>query len=205
LAPRAAFGALAIALIAAGGPHSEGPDWPCQQRLVPKLTPAAYWNGAVDDQQDWRTDREVAELVRKLAPRRVTTEQGLVELAAFVRMASGDRSSRLTLVFLGLLEETDRERADLIEKLKQMGRRQRELAELAARLSGEFASTPPEATGEAAAKRADLQQRHDFTTRNFDEVQRTIRYACEIPVQLDARLGVWARALQQAVTAAAPG
>jgi hypothetical protein len=86
-----------------------------------------------------------------------------------------------------------------------MGRRQRELAELAARLSGEFASTPPEATGEAAAKRADLQQRHDFTTRNFDEVQRTIRYACEIPVQLDARLGVWARALQQAVTAAARG
>jgi hypothetical protein len=205
LAPRAAFGALAIALIAAGGPHSEGLDWPCQQRLVPKLTPAAYWNGPLDDQQDWRTDPEVAELVRKLTSRLVTPQQGLVQLAAFVRMASGDRSSRLTLVFLGLLEETDRERADLIEKLKQMGRRQRELAELAARLSGELASTPPEATGEAAAKRADLQQRHDFTTRNFEEVQRTIRYACEIPVQLDARLGIWARALQQAVTAAAPG
>jgi hypothetical protein len=43
-----------------------------------------------------------------------------------------------------------------------------------------------------------LQQRHDFTARNFEEIQRTIRYACETPVELDARLGAWARALQEA-------
>jgi hypothetical protein len=86
-----------------------------------------------------------------------------------------------------------------------MGRRQRELAELAARLASDLDSMPPDATGEAAAERTDLQQRHDFTMRNFEEIQRTIRYACEAPVALDARLGVWARALQQAVNAAAPG
>jgi hypothetical protein len=176
--------------------RAEDPDWPCQQRLVPRLAAAGYWNGPLDAEGDWRVDPEVAELVRRLTPRQVTTGEGLAAIAAFAKMASGDRRHRLALVFRGLLEETDRERADLIERLRQMGHRQRELADLAARLGDELKSAPPE----AADQRLDLQQRHDFTARNFEEIQRTIRYACETPVALDARLGAWARALQQAAS-----
>ena len=192
---RLCLGTLAIALIVSAAPSSEDPDWPCQQRLVPKLTPAAYWNGPLDGQGDWRADPEIAELVRRLAPRRVTAEEGLAAIVAFTNTVSGDRSHRLASAFRGLLEETDRERADLIEKLKQIGRRQRALAELAGRLASELDAIQP---GEAEAKRIDLQQRYDFTTRNFEEIQRTIRYACETPVALDTRLGAWARALQAA-------
>ena len=186
-------------------PRTKDPDWPCQQRLVPHLTAASYWNGMLDTQGDWQADPEIAGLVRQLSPRRVTTEEGLVEIANFAKTASKDRLHRLALVFRGLLEETDRERARLIEQLTQMGRRQRELTDLVARLADELNSVPLDPTGEAADKRVDLQQRHDFTARNFEEIQRTIRYACETPVELDARLGAWARALQQAAIAAAPG
>jgi hypothetical protein len=200
LAPRLCLGTLAIALMIAAAPFSDDADWPCQQRLVPKLAPAAYWSGSLDGLGDWRLDSEVAELVRELAPRRVTIEQGLTQIAIFAQAAREDHLSRLTLAFRGLLEETDRERADLIERLKQIGRRQRELLELAGRLAGELDSIPHDAAGETTAKRIDLQQRYDFTTRNFEEVQRTIRYACEAPVRLDARLGAWARALQAAVS-----
>ena len=182
-------------------PRAEDPDWPCQQRLVPKLTAAVYWSGpALEGVGDWRADPEISGLVRRLAPRRVSTQQGLAEIAAFVRTVSNDRPRRLALVFRGLLEETDRERAGLIEELKEIGRRQRELADLVARLATEFNAIPPDARGENAAKRIDLQQRHDFTARNFEEIQRTIRYACETPVELDARLGAWARALQEAAS-----
>jgi hypothetical protein len=205
LPSRAMLGALAIVLIAGAAPRSEDPNWPCQQRLVPHLTPAAYWNGPVDEQGNWQADPEIAELVHRLAPRPVKTEEGLAAIMNFAKTASEDRSHRLTLAFRGLLEETDRERAGLIERLRQMGRRQRELADLVARLGNELAEIPPDATGEAAEKRVDLQERHDFTVRNFEEIQRTIRYACDTPVELDARLGVWARALQQAVTAADSG
>jgi hypothetical protein len=197
LRPQAAVATLAVALIAAA-PQSEDPDWPCQQRLVPQLTPAAYWSGPLDMQGDWQTDPAVAGLVRQLAPRRVTVEEGLTAIEAFAQTASDDRPRRLALVFRGLLAETDSQRADLIERLKQIGRRQRELAELAARLASELNAIPPVAAGDAAAKRIDLQERHDFTTRNFEEIQRTIRYACEAPVRLEARLGAWARALQHA-------
>ena len=195
------LGALAIVLIAGASPRSEDPDWPCQQRLVPHLTPAAYWNGPVDEQGNWQADPEIADLVHRLAPRRVRTEEGLVAIIKFAKTASEDRPHRLALAFRGLLEETDRERAGLIEQLRQMGRRQRELADLVARLADELGAIAPDATGEAAEKRVDLQQRHDFTARNFEEIQRTIRYACETPVELDARLGAWARALQEATAA----
>ena len=193
--------AFAAAVNARSAPlRAEDPDWPCQQRLVPKLTAAAYWNGpALEGLGDWRAEPEVADLVRRLAPRRVSTQEGLSQIAAFVRTVSNDRP-RLALVFRGLLEETDRERAGLIEELKEIGRRQHELANLVAQLATELNAIPPDARGEAAAKRIDLQQRRDFTARNFEEIQRTIRYACETPVELDARLGVWARALQEAAS-----
>jgi hypothetical protein len=190
----------AVGVLSAEPPAGD-PDWPCQQRLVPKLAAAGYWNGpSFNDFGDWRADPVVANLVRRLAPRQVSTEQGLTEIAAFARTLSGDRQHRLGLASLGLLDESNRERAGLIEELKEIGRRQRELSDLVARLATELNAIPPDATGEAAARRIDLQQRHDFSARNFEEIQRTIRYACETPVALDARLGAWARALQGAAS-----
>jgi hypothetical protein len=189
----------ALAANAQSAPRGDDPNWPCQQRLVPKLAAAAYWSGPeIENLGDWHADSEIASLVQRLAPRRVSTEEGLAEIAAFVQSLSGDRARRLVLAFQGLLEEADRERTGLIEQLKQIGQHQHELADLVARLAAELKSGPPAATGEAAAKRVDLQQRHDFTSRNFEEIQRTIRYACETPVALDTRLGAWARALQAA-------
>jgi hypothetical protein len=190
---------FAAARAEAAPPRAEDPDWPCQQRLVPHLSPAAYWSGPPPEALgDWRSDPRVAGLVRRLAPRGVSTQEGLSQIAAFAQSLSEDRARRLAFAFEGLLEETDRERAALIDQLKQIGRRQRELAGLVERLGAELATIPPDAAGEAAAKRVDLQQRRDFTARNFEEIQRTIRYACETPVELDARLGAWARALQDA-------
>jgi hypothetical protein len=112
---------------------------------VPKLAAAAYWNGpSLNSLGDWRTDPEVADLVRHLAPRQIWTEQGLAEIAAFTRTLADDRPRRLALGFSGLLEETDRERAGVIEQLKEIGRRQRELSDLVARLAEELGSIPPD-------------------------------------------------------------
>jgi hypothetical protein len=190
---------LAALEVRSAPPPSQDPDWPCQQRLVPHLAAAAYWNGPpLDNLGDWRADPAVADLVRRLAPRNVSTQEGLSEITAFAQSSSEDRPHRLALVFAGLLAETDGERAALIGRLKQIGRRQRDVAALVEQLTVELDAISPDAADEAAAKRIDLQQRRDFTLRNFEEVQRTIRYACETPVALEARLGAWARLLQEA-------
>jgi hypothetical protein len=194
------LGALAGPAASAAPPaQGASADWPCQQRLVPTLAAANYWSAPMPaDLGDWHADRAVADLVQRLAPRRVSTEEGLKEIAAYARNLSGDRRRELALAFRGLLDESNGERAGLIEELDEIGHRQRELADLVAQLATELRAIPADATGDAAAQRTDLQQRHDFTERNFEEIQRTIRYACETPIALDARLGAWARALQQA-------
>ena len=192
---------LAPALSHAAPPWARDPDWPCQQLLVPKLVAAAYWSGKLPaNLGDWRSEPEVAALVRRIVPRQISTQDGLAAIASFAHGLSGDRSARLALAFSGLLDESNRERSGLIQKLKEIGRRQRELTELVARLTDQLKAIPADATGEAAARRLDLQQRHDFTEMNFEDIQHTIRYACEVPVAIDARLGAWARALQAAAS-----
>ena len=64
-----------------------------------------------------------------------------------------------------------------------------------------FAAVPASkaaATGDDANRRAEAQVRQGFLTRAFDETRRTMRYACEAPTQLEARLCAYAGALQAA-------
>jgi hypothetical protein len=157
------------------------------------------WSGPpLDSVGDWRSDERVAALVQRIAPRRVGAEEGEAAIAAFADgIGTGeDRARLLTLAFAGLLQETNSARAALIARLKDLGRRQRELADIASRAAEELGTIPADATGEQAARRADLEQRFAFVTRAFEGGRQTIRYACDAPVQLEARLGRYARALQ---------
>jgi hypothetical protein len=179
--------------------RGENPDWPCQQRLVPSLTAGTFWSGpSLDGSGDWQAEPKVAALVRQITPRKIAAEQGEAAIAAFADGlgAESERGKTLTLAFAGLLEETNRERAGLIERILELGRRQRELAEIATKAGEELHAIPESATGEEAARRSEIEQRFGFVTRAFESTQRTMRYACEAPVQLEARLGRYARALE---------
>jgi anti-sigma-K factor RskA len=101
------------------------------------------------------------------------------------------------LAFAGLLDETNRQRSEVIQRIKALAERQRNLANLVARLTTELDQTPAPANPASpdAAPRADLAQRLTFSSRAYNELQRTMRYACDVPGQLDARLGAYARAL----------
>jgi len=198
---------LAVALIFAGtaalaAPAPRGgqdPDWPCQQRLMPTLGGGALWSGPpLDSVGDWHSEPAVAELVGRIAPRNVATEAGAAAIGAFADQLppTADKRRLMTLVFAGLLEETNRERNDIIARLKALGRRQHELADIASQAGEGLRAIPADATGEAAARRSDLEQRFAFVTQAFENTQRTMRYACEAPVKLEARLGRYAQAVR---------
>ncbi len=144
-------------------------DWPCQQRLMPSLGGGALWSGPpLDGAGDWHGEAAVAELVNRIAPRSVSAETGVAAIATFAEQLplDADKPRLLTLVFAGLLEETNRERSQVIARLKELGRR------------------------------TDLEQRFAFVTQAFESTQRTMRYACETPVRLEARLGRLAQAVK---------
>jgi hypothetical protein len=174
--------------------------WPCQQRLVPTLTAGMIWNGPpLDDVGDWHADPRVKALIERVAPREVGTERGEATIKAFVEELGSDKARPIMLAFSGLLEETNNERANVIERIKDLGERQRNLAALIDRLRTELDAMPNAEHGEASPARNELQQRLTYTSRTYAEVQRTMRYACEVPKSLDARLGAYARTLESAL------
>jgi hypothetical protein len=205
--------ALEIALWAAypadaqGSRGSEDRDWPCVQRLVPSLGASSFWSGpSVAAAGDWRQDPAVAALVERITPRHVAVADGEAAIAAFAKSpdrVEPDKATALTRAFAGLLELTNQERSQLIARIKDLGARQRDLANIASHAHEELSAIPVGATGEAAAKRSDLEQRFLFVTQAFESAQRTMRYACDSPVQLEARLGRYARALQSGLPDAA--
>jgi hypothetical protein len=180
-------------------PRSPDSDWPCQQTLVPTLTAPMVWSGpSPEGLGDWHGEPGVTALVGRIAPRAVPTAEGETAIQQFMRDLAGDRKRLVTLVFAGLLDETNRQRSEVIQRIKALAERQRNLANLVARLTTELDQTPAPADPASpdAAPRADLAQRLTFSSRAYNELQRTMRYACEVPGQLDARLGAYARSLE---------
>jgi hypothetical protein len=197
--------AAALALLAAALPApgyalppgaQKNPDWPCQQPLLSTLSAASLWS-APKPAGDWHADPKVSALVAQISPRDVSNEDGVAAIAAFMKGLTPDERATLpALAFAGLLDETNRERSEIIDRLEDFGQRQRNLAALVSRMTAEHDAVPADATGDDAKRKLDLEQRLVYSTRAFQGLQSTIRYACEVPGALEARLGAYAQALQ---------
>ena len=140
------------------------------------------------------------ELVERISPRGVSAEEGVAAIAEFAAALDTDqhKDRLLTLAFEGLLETTNRDRADVISRLMELGHRQHDLADIASKANTELRALPPDsATADEAARRSDLEQRFAYVTQAFESAQRTMRYACNVPIALEARLGRYAQALKE--------
>ncbi len=188
----AGLGLAALALGAAGPPGD--PDWPCAQRLVPRLTAATIWGGH-DATGDWRVDPEVAAVVAAVAPRSVSAQDGARQVERLVAaLPPGERPTRAALLFAGLVDETNGQRAQVIDRLRATARRQRALTELTSKITAELRALPADAP---SAQREEVTSRRAFLIREYEDIERTVRYACEVPVRMEAKLGVLAQALQR--------
>lgn len=166
-------------------------DWPCVQRYVPEIGAAALWPEVPGG--DWHGLPEVAALVGRIAPRPVEAEQGVAAIRDFsAPLDAAARRRLLPLAFLGLVEETNRQRDGVIDQIRRFARRQRDLAERVRALEAELRTAP-------AATHDELEQRRFFAAKTYGDAERTLHYACEVPVRLERRLGAYARALQAAM------
>lgn len=180
---------LVAVLLAAAGPAADR-DWPCEQRLVPRLTPATLWAGPVPT-KDWRADPAIAALVDQVADRRLPVEDGVAKLQQFVAGKPGPEAR--AELFTGLVDRSNVERGAAIDRLRNVSRQLRALADAIDRTTSELDAVPE---GAPAAQRDEIVNRRALMIRQYDAISRTIRYACEIPVQFEARLGRFARVLQ---------
>jgi hypothetical protein len=183
--------ALLACAVATSAAAPADPDWPCVQRLVPSLTAGTFWP-APAPMSDWRADPRVAALVQDVTARGRSTEAGVAMLEQFVATRPGPDVS--AQVFAGLVEQINAVRGQAIERLRSINRHQRALADATSRAGAELQALPADAP---PAQRGEIVSRRALMLREYEEVQRTIRYSCEIPVDLEARLGRFAQVLQR--------
>jgi len=199
-----AFICLAALLMLPGtarAAETADPDWPCVQRLVPRIAVAQVWQGPEPDPAAWRDDADVRRLASQLAARKTPlgdTEKLVDDFAASLpKEAVNDK---LTALFGRTLDLINRDRASIIAGIKRFARHQRALAERisntraqlkdiggsAADESGGIATEAGSSSGTSSAE-ADLQELLTWDLRIFEERNRSMTYLCEQPVLLEQR------------------
>lgn len=178
----------------------QNPDWPCMQRRVPQLSAATVWQGPPIDAalKQWRDDPEVSRLVAELAARRMPVEDAQKAATAFITEDPAKRDERATVLFAGLFDTLNQQRDDVIAGLERLTRRQRDFVHSIEADNVQLRQLQRDSNANPDAV-ADLAKRVDWGTRIFEERRRTIRYVCEVPVLIEKRLFVLARAMQQAI------
>ncbi len=179
------------------------PDWPCAQRKVTTLGYGSFWTGPdLTSAGEWGSDREAAQLARKLASRR--TDLGEVDglLDDFVKdiKDQDERAKRLSRVFAGVFEVINSERNTVVNGIIRYAQGQQRLAkrirEEADKVSETRDGPAEDATKVATKEGTDLETAFNWDRRIFDERNKSVTYVCEVPTLLEQRLGELARKIQ---------
>jgi hypothetical protein len=194
--------ALAAPRVHAADPAN--PDWPCVQRKVVTLTSAQMWDGPpVDDLRQWRDNEEIRKLVTVLASRRVPLEEATGAIARFAEtQPPGERDDALKLLFAGLLDVINNDRAVVMSGIERFQQRQRGRAAEIERQGAVLRQLKERAASDEAARAelASTQDRYNWDVRVFSERQQSLPLACEVPVLLEQRLFELGREIRSHMT-----
>ena len=168
------------------------PDWPCVQRKVAALTSVQMWDGpAVDDLTGWRDRDDIRKLIAVLASRRVPIDKAVEVVTQFADAQPSDkRDDALKLLFAGLLDVVNNDRAAVMSGIERFQQRQKVRAAEIERQGAvlrqlrERAASDQNARSELAA----AEDRHQWDVRVFTERQQSLPLACEVPVLIEQRL-----------------
>lgn len=182
-----------LPVLPAGGraATSDDPDWPCIQRLVPRISAAQVWAGPPPEASMWQGDLEVSRLASKLAARRTPLDETekLVEDFADAQ-APAALNDKLAALFGRTLQIINQDRASIIAGIKRFAKRQRQLAERIRETRAELKDIRQEAAQEANGNGAvidDVRETLAWDIRIFDEREKSMTYLCEQPVLLEQR------------------
>jgi hypothetical protein len=175
-------------------------DWPCVQRKVPELSLASVWTGPSLDEAmgKWRADRDIANLIERLAARRTSEAEARAAIAELAATSGDAKQEKLLMLLAGLFETINNERSHIIEGIERYGRKQKQFAETLREESAKLDSLRKDASADPS-KAAQMNDQLTWSLRIFDERQRSLRFVCEVPVLIEQRLFVLVRMIQNAL------
>lgn len=176
-------------------------DWPCVQVKVHTIDSAAVWDGPpVADLKGWSDDDALAKVVQSTISRRTTVadaEKSIEEYAKSV--PEGERDAKLTLLFSGVLDTANTQRAGILNGIERYQKRQRqnakEIESQGAAIADLEASAPTDLT--VPTPQIDqAREKYDWFARVFQERQSNLPIACELPTLIEQRVFALARAIR---------
>lgn len=175
-------------------------SWPCVQRKVDKISVMQIWDGPpIDEAKGWFRDEEIAKMVEVLTSRRISTEQAEDAVASFAKMVPEDkRDERLTLLFAGLFDRSTTQRRGVMSGIERYQKSQQERSRELERQSTAIVELENKSKSDEAAKDAleEANEKFQWAQRIFHERQGNIPLACELPVLIEERLFILARAIR---------
>jgi hypothetical protein len=200
--------AIVAAIAAAAVPSAHAadaasPDWPCIWRKTLTLDAATIWDGPpVDKLEGWQNDDAVRKLSQFLVSRRVKIEDAEAAVKKYAESQTADvRDQKLTMLFASVLSRTNDERKIILSGIERFHKRQlersKEIEKQGIALPN-VGATLPEAPISATEidKLTPEQEKYNWEVRVFQERQKNIPIACEIPQLMDERAGAIARAIR---------
>ncbi|KAA0009655.1 hypothetical protein F0A17_20325 [Billgrantia pellis] len=188
---------LAIGLALAGAERGEAqraaagpPDWPCVQRLIPEMAWGSLWTGPPLDEleQAWWEDEEIGRVVRFATSRSTSEEQALERVRDFIDSVEEEEAERrLTLLFAGLFELTNRERRHAIEGIRQAARAQMARLDTISSMVDELEARRAEETADEREIER-LSESLFWEQRTFQHRQQALPAMCDQPYLLEERL-----------------
>jgi hypothetical protein len=174
------------------------PDWPCSQAKVPDVSLAAVWAGPpLDDvASKWKDDTTVSALVPRLAARRTPLDEAEKAITEFLEGSAAQKTEMGKLLFAGLFDTLNAQRASVMSGLERVTRKQREAADKiradTLALQALQGASPPD-----QPKIDELGNQLVWETRIFEDRRRVIKFVCEVPTAIDQRLFALGRVIQQ--------
>ena len=174
------------------------PDWPCSQAKVPDVSLPAVWAGPpLDDVANkWKDDAKVSALVPRLAARRTPLDEAQKAITEFLEGSAAQKIEMGKLLFAGLFDTLNAQRASVMSGLERVTRKQREAADKiradTLALQALQGASPPD-----QPKIDELGNQLVWETRIFEDRRRVIKFVCEVPTAIDQRLFALGRVIQQ--------
>jgi hypothetical protein len=174
------------------------PDWPCTQAKVPDISLAAVWAGPpLDDVAGkWKDDAKVSALVSRLAARRIPLEEAQKLIADFLTGSAEEKTNKGKLLFVGLFDTLNAQRAAVMTGLERVMRKQREAVE---KIKADTIALQEQQSDPSPdqSKIDALGNQVNWETRIFEDRRRVMKFVCEVPTTIDQRLFALGREIQQ--------
>jgi hypothetical protein len=200
LAAGVAFLFLGVMAAPAHALDKRYPDWPCKQLKVPALTPAAMWAGPPIENvgNAWEQAPGLPELVARLSARRTPLPDAEKAIADYVTGTPPEKQEKAKLLFAGLLDTLNAQRTQVMNGLERASRKQKDFAETIRETINRLRERQDDKSADPAQVE-DLSRRVEWETRIFEDRRKTMRFACEAPIEIEQRLFALARAIQAAL------